>query len=74
MKITFKTETEVLKELELDELTREMQNDLKALFDHKPILKYELTFKEGICVSQCHNLDDINEKMVSAVTITIASI
>lgn len=72
MKITFKTETEILKEAELNEMTDEIQKELEASFDNKPILKYEITFKEGVLVKQCHRLEDISDKIVAALTITIA--
>jgi hypothetical protein len=72
MKLTFKTETEILKEVELNEMTDEIQKELETSFDNKPILKYEITFKEGVTVNQCHRLEDITDKIVSTLTITVA--
>lgn len=72
MKITFKTETEILKELELSKMTDEIERELKDSFDDKPIKKYEIIFKEGVIVRQCHRLEDISAKSVSALIITIA--
>ena len=72
MKITFKTETEILQEVELNEMTDEIQKELEISFDDKPILKYEIAFKEGVVVKRCHRLEDISDKIVSALTITVA--
>jgi len=72
MKITFKTETEILREVEVSQMTDEIQKELETSFDDKPILKYEITFKEGVVVKQCHRLEDISDKIVSALTITVA--
>ena len=71
MKITFKTETEILREIENFQLTDEIQKELEALFDDKPIKKYELTFNEGVVVKQCHRLEDISDRIVSSLTITV---
>lgn len=71
MKITFKTETEILREVEISQLTDDIQKELEASFDNKPIKKYEITFKEGVVVKQCHRLEDINDKIVSALTIIV---
>lgn len=72
MKITFKTETEILREVEISELTDDIQKELETSFDDKPIKKYEITFKEGVVVKQCHRLEDVTDKIVSALTITVA--
>lgn len=71
MKITFKTETEILREVEISQLTDDVQKELETAFDDKPIKKYEITFKEGTVVKQCHRLEDISDKIVSALTITV---
>ena len=73
MKVTFKTETEIIRELEINEMTNEIQSELESSFDNKPILKYEICFKEGVLVKDCHRLEDIDEEIVSAIAITIAS-
>ena len=44
MKITLKTETEILKEVELNEITDEIQKELETSFNDKPILKYKFLF------------------------------
>jgi hypothetical protein len=72
MKITFKTETEVLRELEVSQMTDEVIEELETSFDNKTILKYEITFKEGVVVKQCHRFEDVTDKIVSAITITVA--
>jgi hypothetical protein len=72
MKIIFKTETEILREIELSEMTYEIQEELKESFDNKPILKYEIIFKEGVIVKQCHRLEDISDETVQTLTVTIA--
>jgi hypothetical protein len=71
MKITFKTETEILREVEISQLTGDIQKELEVSFDDKPIKKYEITFKEGVVVKQCHRLEDITYKIVSSLTITV---
>jgi len=72
MKIIFKTETEILREIELSEMTCEIQEELKESFDNKPILKYEIIFKEGVVVKQCHRLADISNETVQTLTVTIS--
>ena len=71
MKITFKTETEILRELEISQLTDEIQKELETSFDNRQIKKYEIIFKEGVFVKQCHRLEDITDKIVSDLTITV---
>lgn len=71
MKIIFKTEREILKEVEFTEMTNEIQEELQNSFDNRQILKYEITFKEGVVVQQVHNISDVTEKVASALTITI---
>lgn len=74
MKLIFKTETEILKEFEMVEMTDEVEATLKELeanFDNRPILKYEITFKDGVFVKECHRLEDISQKIVSVLTITV---
>lgn len=71
MKIIFKTEKEILKEIELTEMTNEVQENLENLFDERLILKYEITFKEGVVVKQVHRLQDITEKIASELTIVL---
>jgi len=71
MKLIFKTETETIKEIELHDMTDAVIKELETAFDEKPILKYEITFKEGAVVKHCHGLQDISEDMVSTVTITL---
>jgi hypothetical protein len=70
MKLIFKRNTDILKEYEITEMTDEIQKEIET-FDDKQILKYEITFKEGVLVKKCHDLGDISDKMVSALTITL---
>lgn len=73
MKLTFKTDTEILKEINLFQstLTDEIQSELKLEFDNRVMKKYEMTFNEGVLVKKCHSLGDITPEMVSEITITI---
>ena len=71
MKIIFKTETELVREIDLHEMTDELMQELENAFDNRLIKKYEITFIEGVLVKQCKNLDDIDSKMISILTITI---
>ena len=71
MKLIFKTETEVLRELEVSQITDEIEKELEASFDDKPMLKYEIIYKEGVIVKQCHRLEDISDKIVSSLVITV---
>lgn len=71
MKVIFKTETKILTELELDDITDDIENELETTYGDKPIKKYELTFNEGVVVKDCNRLEDISDKMVSVLTITI---
>jgi hypothetical protein len=52
-------------------LTGEIQRELENSFDNKLIKKYEITFKDGVLVKQFHRLEDIDDKIVSDLTITI---
>lgn len=70
--IIFRTEAEILKELDVAQMTDEIQTELKISFDDKQIKKYEIIFEEGVVVKQCHNFEDISEKIVSVLTITVA--
>ncbi len=72
MKITFKTETKILKSFDFKELNDELEKELRAYFDDKPILKYEITFKEGVLAKQFNSFEDISERIADAITITIA--
>jgi len=74
LKLIYKTETETLKELELplDGMTSELEEELRNLFDDKPILKYEFIAKEGVTVSKFHRVGDLTEDHVSAVIVTLA--
>ena len=73
MKLTFKTDTEILKEINLFQstLTDEIQKELELEFDNRVMKKYKMTFNEGILVKECHSLGDITHEMVSGITITI---
>ena len=71
MKIIFKTEADILREIDFTQMTDEQMEVIKADFDQKVILKYELTFNEGVTVQQCHALEDISHKMISVLTITV---
>lgn len=72
MKFIFRTETEVLKELDLLALTDELEDELAELFDNRPIKKYDLVFKEGLTVYQCHNIRNVRPEMLESLTITVA--
>jgi len=71
MKVIFRTKKEILEEIEFSDITNEIADALEKKYDKKPIKKYELIFNKGVTVGQCHRLDDITDKMVSILTITI---
>ena len=71
MKIIFKTETELVREIDLHEMTDELMQELESTFDNRVIKKYEMTFNDGILVKQCKNINNIDSKMISILTITI---
>jgi hypothetical protein len=68
MKLIFRNDIEVLRELTEDEITAEV---LETLYPDEPIRRYELVFKEGVKVKECHDFDDITPDMLSEVVITI---
>jgi hypothetical protein len=68
MKVIFRNDIEVLRELTEDEITVEV---LETLYPDEPIRRYELVFKEGVKVKECHDFDDITPDMLSEVVITI---
>lgn len=74
MKITYRTETEVLQEVEQVELEKDESiiEGLKKKFDRKPIKKYEIIFEEGIKVGQCHNFSNIDHEQIKEIIVTIA--
>lgn len=72
MKLIFQTETEVLKEIDTLQMTDEIESELETSFDNRTILKYEITFKEGVLVKDCHALEDIDHKIASVLKITVA--
>jgi hypothetical protein len=69
MKLIFRNDIEVLRELTEDEITAEV---LETLYADESIRRYELVFKEGVKVKECHDFDDITPDMLSEVIITIA--
>jgi hypothetical protein len=69
MNLIFRNDIEVLRELTEDEITAEV---LESLYPDEPIRRYELVFKEGVKVKECHDFDDITPDMLSEVVITIA--
>jgi hypothetical protein len=69
MNLIFRNDIEVLRELTEDEITAEV---LETLYPDEPIRRYELVFKEGVKVKECHDFDDITPDMLSEVVITIA--
>ena len=68
MNLIFRNDIEVLRELTEDEITAEV---LETLYPDEPIRRYELVFKEGVKVKECHDFDDITPDMLSEVVITI---
>lgn len=72
MKLIFKTESEILEELEVPEtISDEFSDKLTETYNHKTMLKYEITFKEGVMIKDCHSLEDIKYGIIECVTITI---
>jgi hypothetical protein len=69
MNLIFRNDIEVLRELTEDEITAEV---LETLYADESIRRYELVFKEGVKVKECHDFDDITPDMLSEVIITIA--
>ena len=69
MNLIFRNDIEVLRELTENEITAEV---LETLYADESIRRYELVFKEGVKVKECHDFDDITPDMLSEVIITIA--
>jgi hypothetical protein len=75
MKIIYRDTNKVLKEIDdFDSSNEELIKELVDSFDGKPILKYELTFNEGLgfTVGDLHDFNNVKPKFVSSITITIA--
>jgi hypothetical protein len=70
-KIIFKQGEELIKDVNLDDLKSSDFDYLKKEFDSKPILKYELTFGEGILLGDCHNIDSIDLSKIEKLTVTL---
>jgi hypothetical protein len=68
MKLIFRNDIEVLRELNENEIKAEY---LDSLYADESIRRYELVFKEGVKVKECHDFDDITPDMLSEVVITI---
>lgn len=72
MKIIFKTENElILKELNDEQFTNDVQDELRRVFDNQQIIKYELIFDEGVLLKDVHNLNDLTPKNILSLTLTI---
>jgi hypothetical protein len=71
MKIIFKTKAEVLREVESDNLSDDLQDELDNRFDGMEIEEYSLTFTPGTKVADTHNIKNIREEMLQAITITV---
>ena len=69
MNLIFRNDIEVLRELTEDEIKGEY---LDSLYADETIRRYELVFKEGVKLKECHDFDDITPDMLSEVIITIA--
>jgi hypothetical protein len=69
MNLIFRNDIEVLRELTENEIEAE---DLDTLYADESIRRYELVFKEGVKVKECHDFNDITPDMLSEVIITIA--
>jgi len=68
MNLIFRNDIEVLRELTENEIKPEY---LDSLYADESIRRYELVFKEGVKVKECHDFDDITPDMLSEVVITI---
>lgn len=53
------------------DLSTQIINELMARFDGNEILKYELSFKPGVLVGQCHKIDDIDPLKIESLVVTI---
>jgi hypothetical protein len=72
MKIIFRTETEILREVESSQIDDKTQFELEKEFDDRQILKYEMVFESDILVKQCHDFNNISENMVKTLIVTIS--
>jgi hypothetical protein len=72
MKIIFRTETEILREVESSQIDNKTQFELEKEFDDRQILKYEMVFESDILVKQCHDFNNISENMVKTLIVTIS--
>lgn len=74
MKITFKTETDVISENEFtedNEHNLKLADFLKKLYDEKEMIKYEVIFQDIVKVKDVHYLEDVNHKSIKEIVITI---
>lgn len=71
MKIILKNESTILKEIKSEELTDQQADDLHTEFDRRTILRYEIVFKEGVCLGDCHRLDSLPPEKLKEVILTI---
>ena len=72
IKVTFKTEEKIIEQVNFAEHNNSKKIDeLKAAYDQKDVIKYELIFNESIKVFQTHDISTLGQKQIKEVIITI---
>ena len=72
MKLIIKNEEIILEEINVNDITDELNNKLQELYYNKPIKKYEMIFNDGLFVKDTvEGLSDISDEKIFAHIITI---
>lgn len=71
MKIILKTESSNLIEIEFSDLSESVEKKLRESFDNRNVLKYELTFNDGVLLKDIHSIEDVTTKMINTLTVTL---
>ena len=71
MKVTFRTYEQIIEEVDLTKINNNKIDELKAAYDQKEVIKFELVFNESIKVFQTHDISNLGKNEVKEVIITI---
>lgn len=73
MKITYRTDSKILKEVNQLDLEKDESiiDELKEKFDKREIKKYEIIFEKGIKVGQCHSFSNIDGEQINHLIVTV---
>lgn len=71
MKLVFKTETEILEEIDTSNFDPVVQRRIERLYNSKNCKKMEIIFKENFLVSQSSDVYNISDEHIDTLILTI---